>query len=307
MSNAKVVALTGATGFIGSHILNLLLANDYRIRILVRSLSNSIINHPNIEVIVGDLHKQSSLNTLTSNVDFIIHCAGRVRSASLEPFIHDNVTGTKNILSAATQASDCKFILISSLSAREPSISDYASSKHESESALKQSNLKQWTIIRPPAIYGPGDTELKPVFDWMKRGVLWAPGSAKQQFSLLHVDDLSQLVLSQLDLTTESRNTIEPDDGNQYNWQKIQQISERFFRRKIRIIRTPSYVLYLTAYSNVLFSKALNYSPMLTPGKVRELLHGNWVSEGAICKSHWTPKVDLKIGLGTLYSNSDVN
>ena len=307
MSNTKEVALTGATGFIGSHILNELLANDYRVRILARNASNSKINHPNVEVIIGDLHQQPSLNTLTSNVDFIIHCAGRVRSANPEPFIHDNVTGTKNILSSVSQTNNCKVIMISSLSAREPSISDYASSKLASESALKQSNLKQWTIIRPPAVYGPGDTELKPVFDWMKRGVLWVPGSAMQQFSLLHVDDLSSLVLSQLNLTTQSRNTIEPNDGNQYSWQKIQQISERFFHRKIRMIRIPDAVLSLAAYSNVLFSRILNYSPMLTPGKVRELLHDNWISEGTPCINHWTPKVDLKIGLGTLYSSNDVN
>ena len=307
MANAKVVALTGASGFIGSHILNLLLANDYRIRILVRSANKSIIKHPNIDVIIGDLHTQSSLSALTSNVDFIIHCAGRVRGASATPFIHDNVTGTENILSAATHANDCKLILVSSLSAREPSISDYAHSKHASEYALKNSNLKQWTIIRPPAVYGPGDTELKPVFDWMKRGVLWVPGSAKQLFSLLHVSDLSQLIISQLNQTTESRHTFEPDDGNHYSWQQIQQIGEHFFQRKIRIIRIPSPVLSVVAHSNVLFSKSLNYSPMLTPGKTRELLHNNWISKGVSQNSHWAPKVDLKIGLSTLYSSNNLN
>jgi nucleoside-diphosphate-sugar epimerase len=306
MSNTKLVAITGSTGFIGSHILKLLLEHDYRIRTLVRTTSNVTINHPNVEVIVGDLHNQSSLDKLTYNVDFIIHCAGRVRGANALSFIHDNVTGTKNILSAATQANNCKFILISSLSAREPSISDYANSKHAGESALKQSELTQWTIIRAPAVYGPGDAELKPVFDWMKRGVLWVPGSAKQLFSLLHVADLSQLIMSQLNLTTEPGKIIEPDDGNQYSWQQIQQISEDFFHRKIRIIRLPSPMLSLAAHSNVLFSKLLNYSPMLTPGKVRELLHHNWVSEGASYIINWKPKVDLKIGLGTLYSSNNV-
>lgn len=307
MSNAKVVALSGSTGFIGSHILNTLLGEDYRVRILVRAASNTTINHPNVEIIVGDLHNQSSLNKLTSNVDFIIHCAGRVRGASAAPFIRDNVVGTKNILAAASQANHCKFILISSLSAREPGISDYAHSKYEGELALKQSDLTRWTIIRPPAVYGPGDTELKPVFNGMKRGLLWVPGDAKQIFSLLHVADLSQLITRQLNQTTETNNTIEPDDGTQYSWQQIQQISESFFHRKIRLVRVPSPMLSLAAHSNVLFSKLLNYSPMLTPGKVRELLHPNWVSEGASYSSYWQPQVDLNIGLGTLYSSNDIN
>ncbi len=307
MSKTKVVALTGSTGFIGSHLLNVLLANKYRVRILVRSTSSKIINHPNVEIIVGDLHNQSSLSRLTSQVDSIIHCAGRVRGASAAPFIYDNVTGTKNIISAANHVNDSRFILVSSLSAREPNISHYANSKHACESELKQSNLKQWTIIRPPAVYGPGDKELKPVFDWMKRGILWAPGSAKQLFSLLHITDLSQLIISQLNQIIDVQNTIEPDDGNQYSWPLIQQISECFFNRKIRMLQVPSPILSLAAHSNVLLSKPLNYSPMLTPGKVRELLHQNWVSGGASYISNWKAKVDLKIGLGTLYLSNDNN
>ena len=299
MPDAKVIALTGSTGFIGSHILNVLLTSNYRIRLLVRTASKHRINHPNIEVITGDLHNQSALNRLSTDADFIIHCAGRVRGASAQSFIHDNVTGTKNILSACARKNDCKFIHISSLSAREPGISDYANSKHESEAALKNSGIKYWTVIRPPAVYGPGDTELKPLFDWMKRGILWVPGSAKQLFSVLHVEDLSQLVLCQLNTGTVSKNIMEPDDGN------IQHIGEQFFNRKVRIIRMPGPVLLLAAHSNVLFSTALNKSPMLTPGKVKELLHKNWVSKGETGVSNWKPKLDLKIGLGTLYSENE--
>ena len=306
MTNAKVVALTGSTGFIGSHILNLLVAHNFRIRVLVRPLSNTIIEHPNVETIEGDLHNQSSLNRLTLNADFIIHCAGRVRGASASPFIHDNLVGTKNILSAASHCHHCKFILISSLAAREPNISDYANSKYESESALKNSDLTQWTIIRPPAVYGPGDTELKPIFDWMNRGFLWVPGRSKQLFSLLHVSDLSRLIVSQLNFSSDTGNTLEPDDGNQYSWPYIQQIGENFFHRKIRLIHVSSRLLSLAAHSNVLFSKPLNYSPMLTPGKVRELLHHDWVSQGGSI-TNWQAKVDLKNGLGTLYSSNDIN
>ena len=307
MSNSKLVALTGSSGFIGAHLLTLLLANNFRIRILVRNTNTTSNNHPNIETIVGNLHNQDALNRLTSKVDYIIHCAGRVRGANAAPFTHDNIIGTKNILTAATQANQGKFIFISSLSAREPSISDYANSKHAGEFALKQSDLKRWTIIRPPAVYGPGDAELKPIFDWMQRGVLWVPGNAKQKFSLIHIDDLTQLVIAQLHPTSEIGNTIEPDDGQQYDWRQIQQISENFFLRKIRIIHVPSPILSVTAHSNVLLSKVLDYTPMLTPGKVRELLHRNWVSEGNACITNWKPKVDLKIGLGTLYSSNDVN
>ncbi|MDW3094316.1 MAG: NAD(P)H-binding protein [Gammaproteobacteria bacterium] len=307
MPLAKVVALTGSTGFIGSNILKSLLANNIRIKILVRNPNKISIKHPNIEIIPGDLHSRSSLLNLTSNVDAIIHCAGRVKGATASDFANDNIQGTKNILFATVKNNITRFILISSLSAREPTISDYAHSKYASEAALMQSQLKQWTIIRPPAMYGPGDTELKPVFDWMKRGILWVPGSLNQQFSLLHVADLSQLIIDQLSSSNQYGKTLEPDDGNRYNWQKIQQISSVFFNKNIIILRLPSFLLSLVAHLNVLLSKPLNYSPMLTPGKVRELLHDDWVSQDASSIANWRPKVDLKIGLGTLYSSDEVN
>ena len=302
MSHAKVVALTGSTGFIGSHILKLLLTNNVHIKVLVRNPHKISVRHTNIEIISGDLHDRSSLIKLTSNVDAVIHCAGRVKGASSSVFANDNIEGTKNILSASEENNVSRFILISSLSAREPSISDYAQSKYASEVALKQSHIEQWTIIRPPAIYGPGDTELKPIFDWMKRGILWVPGSRKQQFSLLHVADLSQLIIDQLNSSNLSRRTLEPDDGHLYNWQKIQQICANFFNKNITMLHLPSSLLSLVAHLNVLLSKPLNYSPMLTPGKVRELLHDDWASQSTTAIANWSPKVDLKKGLTTLYS-----
>lgn len=302
MSQAKVVALTGSTGFIGSHVLKSLLTGNVHIKILVRNPSKLSIKHPKIEIIPGDLHNQPSLINLTSHVDTVIHCAGRVKGASTAAFTDDNVDGTKNILSASSKNNIARFIQISSLAAREPTISDYAHSKHASEIALRESHIEQWTIIRPPAVYGPGDTELKPVFDWMKRGILWVPGSLKQQFSLLHVTDLSQLILNQINSSNLFGNTLEPDDGHRYSWQKIQQISTVFFNKKITLLRIPNSLLSLAARSNVLLSKPLNYSPMLTPGKVRELIHEDWVSKGATSIANWEPKVDLNIGLSTLYS-----
>ncbi len=306
--NGKVVALTGGTGFIGSHILASLLAKHYRVRVLARNPRKITLSHPDLNIIEGSLHTQPALNRLVDDADVVIHCAGRVRGASAEIFHHDNCIGTENVLTAAARSQrPADLILISSLAASNPSISDYAHSKHESEMVLIQSNLPHWCIIRPPAVYGPGDTELKPVFDWMKRGYLWVPGTAKQHFSLLHISDLVHLIVQQLSIANTSKMTLEPDDGKEYTWQDIQRIGEQFFNKEINIIPIPQTLLFSVAHTNVLFSRLFNYSPMLTPAKIRELLHKDWLAKGTPPDWPWKPKVDLKMGLSTLYSRDDID
>ena len=310
MSVTKIVALTGSSGFIGSHVLNTLLAHNYQVQALVRSPNKIQVSHPKLTLIQGDLHNLAALDQLTASADAVIHCAGRVRGSSFSQFAHDNIDGTRNVLNAVTNNSQMRrFILISSLAARHSTISNYANSKKSSELLLEQSNFTQWAIIRPPAVYGLGDTELRPLFDWMRRGILWVPGNANQRFSLLHVSDLCQLVIQQIQDSIAAGKILEPDDGNIYTWNDALQISAKLFQRQIRFVRIPKLLLSSTSHLNVLLSKAFNYSPMLTPGKVRELYHENWISQYDSSLSNWTPKVDFKTGLSALYSlaNRDDN
>ena len=224
MHPCKIVALTGGTGFIGTHLLKHLISNDYQVRVLARTPGKLAFNHNHIEIVSGSLHDHSALKQLTDKVDAVIHCAGRVKGISAEQFFLDNVQGTKNLIASyKSSALEKKFIFISSLAARQPTLSDYAHSKLLSEVELQNSKLKNWLIIRPPAVYGPNDKELKPLFDWMKRGVLFIPGKASQRFSLIHADDLSQLVFCQLESNILNQKIVEPDDGHVegYDWDEI--------------------------------------------------------------------------------------
>lgn len=305
MNSPKTVALTGGTGFIGSRILQSLLSNGYFVRLLVRNPSKIHTDNQNIELICGDLHNRYTLKQLTDNISTVIHCAGRVRGTTAAQFDLDNIEGTKNILNMSMNSPQLqRFIHISSLSAREPSLSHYANSKRSSEQVLENSHFKQWTIIRPPAVYGPNDSELRPLFDWMRRGLLWVPGPANKRFSLLHVEDLSRLVLSQLQADISSGKTIEPDDKHSegYSWNDVRDIASDYFQRRIHILNVSPSLLTSAAHMNVVFSKLLNNSPMLTPGKVRELLHTDWTSRGGTSIQDWAPEIDLKTGLSTLYS-----
>ena len=304
MQPRKIVALTGGAGFIGGHFLKHLIRRGYGVRALARKPGRLPFEGPDIEVIYGSLHDQPALKKLTHNADAVIHCAGRVKGMSAQQFNFDNIEGTKNLLAHCKSVHKAqKFIFISSLAARRPELSAYARSKQSSESELQKSHLKNWLIIRPPAVYGPGDRQLKPLFDCMQRGALFIPGKTSQHFSLIHIEDLTQLTLCQLESNTLNRQIIEPDDGRAggYRWQDIRAIASAYFQRNIRAVKLPPLFLHSCARINLFIAAVFRTSPMLTPGKIRELLHDNWVSDNQLA-AHWSPTIDLKTGLGTLYS-----
>ena len=306
MKALNIVALTGSTGFIGSTILNDLITHGFHVRVLVRNENKFTRSLPNsVEVIIGDLSNETALSQLIDGAQSLIHSAGRVRGKSYEEFKSDNVDGTKKLIDIAAKSTHLsQFIHISSLAARQPALSNYSRSKHEGELLFTNNPFNKWVIIRPPAVYGPADTEIKPLFDWARRGILWVLGNPRQQFSLLHVEDLSRLVMGLVESNLTSQLILEPDDGyiGNYDWHTIQKITSDYFNSKVRLVTLPSSMLLSTAHLNVLFSKLIHYSPMLTPGKVRELAHDNWCSKTNSTIPQWSPTIDLKKGLSTLYS-----
>lgn len=305
MSEPQLVALTGATGFIGSHILDHLQRSGVHLRILVRQPHKHQFLSPNIDVIPGNLQDTEALEKLLKGCHALIHCAGRVKANYQHQFYEDNVLTSKLLFKLAKNIPSLKkTILISSLSARQAKLSHYAASKYAAEQCLIDSGIDEWTIIRPPAVYGPRDNELKPLFDWMRRGILWVPGSDKKRFSLLHVQDLCNVVIYSLKSEDSAHQILEPDDGknNGYSWRDVQSIAEEFFNRKIILIKSPKTVLLTAANINLYTSRLLNRSAMLTPGKVQELLHENWVVNPEHIWPNWTPMIDFKNGLNTLYS-----
>ena len=157
---SKTIAITGATGFVGSTVIRLLISQGWHVRALARS-SNKLEQFTNcpIDWIYGDLSNSESLVSLVDNAYAVIHCAGTVRGSQLSDFIAANVEGVSNFVTAIlADSSQPRLLLISSLAARMPDISDYAKSKRQGEDVLTlhASQLK-WTVIRPAAIYGAGD------------------------------------------------------------------------------------------------------------------------------------------------------
>ncbi|MGI9625367.1 MAG: NAD-dependent epimerase/dehydratase family protein [Longimicrobiales bacterium] len=302
-AHESLVALTGATGFVGRRLTRALTRKGYRVRALTRR--QQAPTSELLEWVSGSLEDPESLSRLVEGAEAVVHCAGVVRGASEETFAEVNALGTARLVQvAAAQSEPARFLLISSIAAREPQLSWYASSKRQGERLLEErSGRMVWTVFRPTALYGPGDREMLPLFKAMKRGVLPVVGADGGRITLLHVDDLARAVVQWVDQPLEEGHVLELHDGTEggYGWQQIAAIAQAAWDRPIRVVQVPSGVLDLVAWLNLGLSRVTRGDPMLTPGKVRELRHPSWVCDNTSVTKvlAWTPQIDLATALRT--------
>ena len=309
---APLIAITGATGFIGSNLCFRLRASGFRVRALVRSPgpAQSLVR-AGIDIVPGDLAAPLALGQLLAGSAAVIHCAGTVRGRTRADFAPANVLGNRHLVQAIKMSdTPPRLLALSSLAAREPQLSPYAASKFAGEQVVTASgDTVAWTILRPPAVYGPGDRELLPLFRLMARGIAPLPGRATDRVSVLYIDDLATAVLRWLATDSPPRRIFtlsDPTDAG-YSWADIVHIASAVCGRRVRPLRVPSVVLDGIAGVNWVASALLRYAPMLTPGKVRELRHADWVCDwhelGAAID--WEPRVDLATGMRETLDDDD--
>lgn len=294
------VALTGATGFIGSALCKALVESGYQVRALTRKPRPP---SDNVVWVPGDLGNPPAVHALLEGAHTIIHCAGTVRGKSRAEFDRVNVEGTRGILSATrAHVPPPRLLFISSLAARSPELSWYAASKAAAEALIRdQGQDLSWTILRPTAVYGPGDREMRPLFQWLLRGVLPAPQPAGGRFSLLHVDDLIAAVLQWLRQPQGENATFELCDGTAdgYDAETVARLVETHRGSRVCVLRLPPWLLRMVAGINLCLARASGGSPMLTPGKVRELTHPDWTADaGRFSRvSGWSPRIRFQDAL----------
>ena len=304
-----VIAITGATGFIGARLVDSLLAKGYRVKVLVRtSAACQRLESRGLDVVKGGLSNSQSLRRLCTGVAAVVHCAGAVRGRQFEDFLSTNVHGTRYLAEALAATSRAPILMLSSLAARSPDLSHYARSKQLAEEVLQQeSNELDWTVIRPPAVYGPGDKELLPLFRLMSRGLAPVPASATNRVSLVHVDDLVAAIFAWIEFSGERQalKKIFPisDPREQgYSWLEIADLVSELVDRPVRLWQVPEPLLNTVAQINRILATLFDYAPMLTPEKVRELRHHDWVCQSRALSSalNWSPQITLRHGLGDL-------
>jgi nucleoside-diphosphate-sugar epimerase len=296
------IGMTGATGFIGRHTARQLLQAGHRVRALARDPQAALrVLGSAIDVVKGDLFCDEALRNLTRGADAVLHLAGAVRGTCAADFEHVNVTGTARLIEAMEARTS--LIFMSSLAAREPSLSHYARSKYLTEELLRQARgERRLIILRPPPVYGPGDTEMLPLFRFMAR-TRRAPvaGTLAARVSLLHVADLARAAVCLLESPQRDSRSYTLHDGKigGYCWDEICSIASGICGRSIRPWPIPPPLLNSVAACNRAAARWLGYSPMLTPEKLRELRHADWACDNDdICRdTAWTPRILLREGL----------
>jgi nucleoside-diphosphate-sugar epimerase len=298
-----LVAVTGGTGFIGGRIAGRLLRDGWRVRALARR-SDPALAEAGAEIVRGSLEDRSSLDALLDSAQAVIHCAGAITARCKAEFVRTNRDGTVNLAAAlVAQPGPPRLLLMSSLAAREPGLSSYAASKRMGEDAVREllDGKADFAIVRPPAVYGPGDRATLPIFRQINKGLLFVP-AVDARFSLLYVDDLAEIVAQLLQRPRWAGVVFEPDDGSGgYGWADLARIASGRLDRRVRIVPVPWLALWLPAALGGLVSVGLRRAPMLTPGKLRELYHSDWVcrATGEALSPAGPPRVTFDSGFAT--------
>jgi uncharacterized protein YbjT (DUF2867 family) len=288
----RTLAVTGGTGFVGSHLLRLALAEGYDVRALTRGWKPP---EDDIAWVDGALDRPETLIKLAQGAEAIVHVAGAINARDRAGFEAINVAGTAAMIDAARRTGVRRFVHISSLTAREPDLSDYGWSKARSERLVAASGL-DWTIVRPPAVYGPGDRETFELFKMARRGFVALP--PRGRFSVIHVEDLCRLILALLDDSDSWSETYEPDDGREGGWdhRHFARTLGRLFGRRAFTLALPRPMLWVASRLDRLVRRD---SARLTRDRVRYFCHPDWVATAGKRPPHrlWSPSVKTPTGL----------
>ncbi|MEP5937202.1 MAG: NAD(P)-dependent oxidoreductase [Erythrobacter sp.] len=296
MSGEMPVAITGGTGFVGQAVLDATQAALIPVEALARKVPKD--KHTRVDWVQGSLDDLSALEHLVAGSRAVIHIAGLTSTPNPQEFEQANVTGTANVIAAMKRSGVKRLVFVSSLAARKPELSEYGASKFRAEQLVEASGL-DWTIVRPPAVYGPRDKDMFELFRSAKFGLVPLPPSGAT--SIIHVDDLAQLLVS-LAVSSNSgsakKRIYEPDDGREGGWshKELGKAIGAAMNRPVMAINFPAAVLQGAAKLDGLFRRG---NAKLTADRVSYMTHPNWVarSDRAVPNSLWQPQIEGENGL----------
>ncbi|MBY6218437.1 NAD-dependent epimerase/dehydratase family protein [Qipengyuania aquimaris] len=286
------IALTGATGFVGQAVLDAAARAGLPVRALTRREQSP---RDGVTWVEGSLSDTPSLEQLVRGAEAIVHVAGLTNTPDPAEFEEANVIGTRRLLHAAKRADVPRFVFTSSLSAREPSLSLYGASKANAEAFVETSGL-DFTIVRPPAVYGPRDKDMFELFRSAKYG--FVPVPPKGSTSIIHVDDLAECLLALAPAGTASGATLEPDDARSggYEHGELAKLIGQAVGKNVLAPNIPAPLLRLVAKGDRLLR---GDKAKLTPDRVGYMVHPDWVClpERAVPAEIWTPRLPGPEGL----------
>lgn len=321
------VLVTGASGFIGGAVAELLAARGDRVRALVRPASRTdALRALGAELAPGDVGDPAALRQAVLGCDAVVHLAGAVKALRDRDLFQANGEGTRQVAAACAAAPrPPRLVYVSSLAAAGPSragrsrteddapepVSRYGESKLAGERAVRAAaGAVPASIVRPPIVYGPGDRELMPQLLRMARaGVVVRAGFAEKRFSVIHVADLARGVLDVLDRgrtvgAVGGEGTYFFEDGTDRSWDEIALAACDALGRRARVVALPEAVSALAAAASSALAALTQRPSILSLDKVREMRETAWTcsSERARRELGWAPRLPLPEGMADAVS-----
>lgn len=281
-NTGKLVAVTGSTGFIGRSVRRHLIMRGYS----VNALSRRPGRVEGINIVQGDLDNHDALLALSERADVFIHIAGLTKARTRKQLLHINENGTVNAVMAARKAGVRRFILVSSIAAREPHLSNYAASKRAGEEAAEaRHGDMELIIVRPPAIIGPGDDATRPMLDTLRRGFLPAPGGKARtmaRMSFVYMDDIARFLVDAIERPLDEKILTPHGATPTTSWQELADTASEILGKPVKLLAIPVPILKVAAWITQSVTAIFFKSSFFNTGKVRELLHNDWTGEIAI-------------------------
>ena len=276
-TKSRTIAITGATGFAGRHVIAELLAQGHTIKALVRDPARAKMPEA-VVVVSGDLNSGVALTRLLDGANAVVHLAGILAAVRDHDYFRVNAHGTVALAEVAIRLGIKRFVHVSSLAARQPQLSAYAASKRAGEDAIAAlADKLNAIIIRPPAVYGPGDRGTLPLIKELTRRIALIPGRRDARFSLIHVGDLARLIV--LSVSSDRGGLHEVSDGQTcgYGWSDLISVAETLRGASIKPVFLPYGVPTAVAIAAETLARLTGRPGMINRGKVRELYHPDWV------------------------------
>lgn len=270
-----LVAITGAGGFLGRHLVEAFRARGWRVRALARSRRLPEWDEGGVEVVSGNLGDIAALAELVRGADAVIHGAGLVKALSRAEFFAINRDGTTAVASAT--GPDSHFVLISSLAAREPGLSHYAASKAAAEEAAHELIPRErLTIVRPPVIYGPHDRETLIFFRMARWPLAPVLGTGRERFAMIEVSDAAAAIAALTQRKIAGTYALSDERPEGYSMAEIVEIASAASGNQARTLMINPSRLSWAGYIGSSLSFLSRRAIMLSPGKMREIVHGAW-------------------------------
>ncbi len=315
------ILVTGATGFVGSHLAERLAELGCELYLLLRQTSKlDHIAHLNFTPVVSDLRDPAPLTEVIGRVDYVFHSAGLVKAESLDEFMRVNAGGTQSLLDLALKHNPNlkRFVLISSQAAGGPSdgsvlkcendpavpVSDYGRSKRAAEEAvLAVSERLPVTIVRPPAVFGPRDTEVLTFFKFVRSGLMLKFGGNESFVSIVYVADLVDGILRSGMMPEGVGEIFHINTQDELSQWQAQRLMAEAMKVEVQPLRIPLWLLRRLAPRMEKLDRKLGNSPMLSVDKVKELSCRYWTtsSDKARQRLGFAPLQSLEVSLRETY------